>query len=232
MDILDRVAGPALDLLSRVDGHLTSCGAAAGHPVWPLLRQMRALPGDAVAAFHAMRPASLTAAGAAIRPHLAGYAEAADALTARVDWTGAAAQTFDATRSALAIRFTGGGPVTAAMCLADGLAATAGYAEALADWLSSGRSALAGVLAEALGSAEAVTLRTAGFGVVTGEHGVREAADAAAGLAVPVLTTLLEITERGEDLLLRWRPLLAPIGADPAGAAHPVRLDGVTRLRY
>jgi hypothetical protein len=43
---------------------------------------------------------------------------------------------------------------------------------------------------------------------------------------------LLEITERGEDLLLRWGPRLAPIGVDPAGAAPTVRLDGVTRLRY
>ena len=226
MDALDRVAGPALDLLARVDEQLTRHGAAAEHPVWPLLRQVRALPGDAVAAFRAVRPAPLAAAGAAIRPHLDGYAEAAEALAGRVDWSGAAAQAYDAVRVALATRLTGGGPVG----LAGSLAATAGYAEALAAWASSSRSALAVVLADALRSTEAVILVTAGVPGVA--SGVREAADAAAALAVPVLAVLLEIAEQGEELLAQWRPRLAPAGAAPAPGVAGMRLDGVTRLRY
>ncbi|WP_326551072.1 hypothetical protein [Micromonospora sp. NBC_01813] len=237
MDALDRVAGPALDLLARVDDQLARHGAAAEDPVWPLLRQVRALPGDAVAAFRAVRPAPLAAAGAAIRPHLDGYAEAADALAGQVDWSGAAAQAYDAVRAALATRLTdsSAGPVSPAS-LAGNLAATAGYAEALADWVSSSRSALAVVLADALRSTEATTLVTAGVpGVASGLPGVRETADAAAALAVPVLTVLLEIAEQGEELLAQWRPRLALAGAAgvaPAPGAVGMRLDGVTRLRY
>lgn len=243
MDALDRVAGPALDLLARVDDQLTRHGAAAADPVWPLLRQVRALPGDAVAAFRAVRPAPLAAAGAAIRPHLDGYAEAADALAGRVDWTGAAAQAYDAVRAALATRLTGGSPTTTGpvspVSLAGNLAATAGYAEALADWVSSSRSLLAVVLADALRSTEATTLVTAGVpGVASGLPGVPETADAAAALAVRVLAVLLEIAERGEELLAQWRPRLAlagaagVAGAAPAPGAAGMRLDGVTRLRY
>ncbi|MFV2022072.1 hypothetical protein [Micromonospora sp. LOL_023] len=239
MDALDRVAGPALDLLARVDDQLTRHGAAAADPVWPLLRQVRALPGDAVAAFRAVRPAPLTAAGDAIRPHLDGYAEAADALAGRVDWSGAAAQAYDTVRAALATRLIGNGLTAGPGSLAGSLSATAGYAEALAAWVSSSRSALAVVLADALRSTEATTLVTAGVpGVAAEFSGVREAADAAAALAVPVLAVLLEIAERGEELLAQWRPRLAPAGAAgmagvaPAPGTAGMRLDGVTRLRY
>jgi len=47
MDLLDRVTGPAADLLARVDDGLLAEGAPAGHPIWPLLRRAGALPGDA-----------------------------------------------------------------------------------------------------------------------------------------------------------------------------------------
>ncbi|WBB96540.1 hypothetical protein O7543_22300 [Solwaraspora sp. WMMA2080] len=243
MDVLDRVAGPARELLAGVDALLVGNGAPPGHPVWPLLRQVRALPGDAVAAFVAVRPEPLAAAGAALRPQLDGYAEAVDVLAGRLDWSGPAAQAYDAARRTLATRLTGGGDGGGAAdpdSLAGRLTATAGYAEAVAGWAALSRTGLAAVLAEALGSAEAVTVRTAadagpGWSAVgqVGPSG-SVAADAAATIAAAVLTAILEITERGEDLLERWRPRLTPAGGSrPADVAGPgARSDGTIRLRY
>ncbi|MFV2012442.1 MULTISPECIES: hypothetical protein [unclassified Micromonospora] len=241
MDVLDRVAAPARDLLARVDALLIGTGAPPGHPVWPLLRQVRALPGDAVAAFVAVRPEPLAAAGAALRPQLDGYAEAVDVLSGRLDWSGPAAQAYDAARRTLATRLTGGGGGGAADpdSLAGRLTATAGYAEAVAGWAALSRAGLAAVLAEALGSAEAVTVRTVdaepGWSAVPGSGPPGSAAaDAAATIAAAVLTAILEIAERGEDLLERWRPRLAPAGGHrPADVASPgAGADGTIRLRY
>jgi hypothetical protein len=54
MDPFDRLAGPAGDLRRRVGESLAAGGAPEGHPIWPLLRRLRALPGEALAA---LRPA-------------------------------------------------------------------------------------------------------------------------------------------------------------------------------
>ncbi|ROO63416.1 hypothetical protein EDC02_5443 [Micromonospora sp. Llam0] len=243
MDVLDRVAGPARELLARVDALLVGNGAPPGHPVWPLLRQVRALPGDAVAAFVAVRPEPLAAAGATIRPQLDGYVEAVDVLSGRLDWSGPAAQAYDAARRTLATRLTGGGGGADPDSLAGRLAATAGYAEAVADWAALSRAGLAAVLAEALGSAEAVAVRTAvdaepGWSAFPqfgpSGPGAVGAAGAAATIAAAVLTTILEITERGEDLQERWRPRLAPVGGHrPVDVASPgAGTDGTIRLRY
>lgn len=233
MDALDRVAGPALTLLTLVDTSLARHGAAADDPVWPLARRLRALPGDAVAAFVAVRPAPLVAAGTAIRPHLDRYAEAADALAVHRDWSGAAAQAYDAGRQALAARLVGGGPDPGAVSHAGRLAATAAYAEATARWVSLSRAALARTLAEVLGSADAVTVTT-GSGAGTGADGPGgpAGADAAARIAVPVLSVLVEIVEHGESLAAWWGPLLAPTDAAGPVDDAPVRPDGSIRLRY
>ncbi|MDG4763407.1 hypothetical protein O7632_04680 [Solwaraspora sp. WMMD406] len=107
MDALDRVAGPALDLLTKVDDALAHWGAPPHHRVWPLMRQVRALPGEAVAAFVETRPDPTGAAASALRARLPGYADAAEALTARPDWTGAAAAAYDAKRLALGADLVG-----------------------------------------------------------------------------------------------------------------------------
>ncbi|WJK42040.1 hypothetical protein O7608_06495 [Solwaraspora sp. WMMA2056] len=232
MDALDRVAGPALTLLTLVDTSLARNGAAADDPVWPLARRLRALPGDAVAAFVAVRPTPLVAAGTAIGPHLDRYAEAADALAVHRDWSGAAAQAYDAGRQALAARLVGG-PDPGAVSHAGRLAATAAYAEATARWVSLSRAALARTLAEVLGSADAVTVTT-GSRAGTGADGPGgpAGADAAARIAVPVLSVLVEIVEHGESLAAWWGPLLAPTDAAGPVDEAPVRPDGSIRLRY
>lgn len=66
MDALDRLAEPGLDLLRRVDA-LIAAGVPEGHRVWPLLRRMQVLPGDAVRGFLDLHPAPLAGAGRTVR---------------------------------------------------------------------------------------------------------------------------------------------------------------------
>ena len=93
MDALDRLAAPARELLSRVDGMLTRIGAPEDHPLWPLVRRLRVLPGDAVAALAAVEPAPLSAAGPALRTLSGQYAQP---RATPPDWAGPAAEAFTA----------------------------------------------------------------------------------------------------------------------------------------
>ena len=125
MDALDRLAGPAHDLLSRVDDMLTRAGAPDDHPLWPLLRRLRVLPGDAVAAVAALHPAPLAATGSALRTLSSQYAQ----RPVRRDldaWQGPAAEAFAARWTTLSVYVEQG--------LAGRMADTAAYAEAVADW--------------------------------------------------------------------------------------------------
>jgi hypothetical protein len=79
MDALDLLAGPAGELLTRVDGALARSGAPDAHPIWPLLRRVGALPGAAVGAVAELRPAPLAAAAPSLRTLAQGYAEASAA---------------------------------------------------------------------------------------------------------------------------------------------------------
>jgi hypothetical protein len=90
--------------------------------------------------------------------------------------------------------------------LTERLEATAGYLEAVADWLARSRLAVARTLAVALVSAEAVAVRTPD-------------ADAAADLAAYVLTVVAEVYDDGRALLDEWPARLAelPFRAEVAG---------------
>jgi hypothetical protein len=111
--------------------------------------------------------------------------------------------------------------------MAGRLGATASYLDDVAAWLVRGRRALAGALAECLGSAEAVALRGApGFGVAhpagagSGTGGVapgplgstfggpattpREVIRAAADLGAHVLAGAAEILDDGQHVLDVW----------------------------
>ncbi|MFJ6198808.1 hypothetical protein [Micromonospora sp. NPDC092111] len=225
MDALDRLAEPGLDLLARVDA-LLAAGAPEAHPVWPLLRRMQVLPGEALRAFLDLHPAPLAAAGHAVRRLVPGYDDACAALTDPGVWSGPAATAYDEARTAL-LRHLDEGPES----LVGRLESTAGYADALAHWVEGSRLAVARVLAEVLGSTEAVRVRAAtasgtapGTGPASGVEaasgaepalgvgpnpGAEPGRGAAAEIATRVLSVLGVAYDGAETLLRQWSPSLA-----------------------
>jgi hypothetical protein len=238
MDPLDHLAGPAADLLSRVDQSLAIAGAPDGHPIWPLLRRLRTLPGAAVEAVAALRPAPFADAGHAVRGLLPEYDDAAAALAGGGSWAGAGADAYAAQRAALEAHLTGG-PES----LSGRLDATAGYADALADWVDHSRDALARTLGEVLTSAEAVAMVTAapggplapGGAVAPGSPVGRGSASsqggvlAAAEIGARVLGAVAEAYDRGEELRQHWSPSLAELAFRPP-VDTALRLDATTRI--
>src|SRR5882672_11630450 len=154
MDLLDRVQPTARDLLDRVDAALLTSGAPAGNPIWPLLARVGALPGEAVEHLASVSPGPLVAAGDPVRIQARGYETQQATVPMPAAWRGPAAEGFASQWSTLSGHLAGD-PESMAGRLAD----TARYAEEVAGWLARSRQALAGTLAECLGSAEAVTLR-------------------------------------------------------------------------
>ncbi|MFI5835066.1 hypothetical protein ACIA5A_15480 [Micromonospora sp. NPDC051300] len=222
MDALDRLAEPGLDLLTRVDT-LLAAGAPEGHRLWPLLRRMQVLPGAAVREFLDLHPAPLTGAGHAVRRLVRGYDDACAVLADQVAWSGSAAAAYDDARAAL-LRHLDEGPES----LVGRLESTAGYSDALAGWVESSRAALARVLAEVLGSAEAVTVNAAARpGVEAGPVG----AAAAAEIATRVLSVLGVAYDGAETLLRQWGPSLAETTWRDRAVSGP-RYGGTTRIGY
>ncbi|RGC68319.1 hypothetical protein C5N14_13895 [Micromonospora sp. MW-13] len=220
MDALDRLAEPGLDLLGRVDTLLAG-GAPEGHRLWPLLRRMQVLPGEAVRGFLDLHPAPLADAGHAVRGLVREYDKVCHLLTDPAAWSGPAASAYDQARSAL-LRHLDEGPES----LVGRLESTAGYADALADWVEGSRLALARALADVLGSAEAVRVRVATApGAEAGTVGPLAAAD----VAYRVLSVLGVAYDGAETLLRQWSPSLAETTwRGPAGG--PTRYDTVTRV--
>lgn len=225
MDPLDRLVHAGAGLLARVDDTLARSGAPGGHPIWPLLRRLRALPGEAVVAVAAFDPAPLTAAGSALRDLRPGYARSHAAVARSVEWQGAGADAFDAHRAALAA-YLATDP-TDPDTLGGRLAATIGYADAVADWLAHSRSVVARTLAEVLTCAEAVTLGTAPVSDATADPVV---AGAAARIGATLLSTVLDVHDRGEDLIRRHGPGLAELPYRGPSDVAP-RLEAITRIR-
>ncbi|WP_433315920.1 hypothetical protein [Micromonospora chersina] len=222
MDALDRLAEPALDLLARVDA-LLAAGAPEGHPLWPLLRRMQVLPGAAVREFLDLHPAPLTGAGHAVRRLVRGYDDTCAMLTDPVAWSGAAATAYDEARAAL-LRHLDEGPES----LVGRLESTAGYADALADWVEGSRLALARALAEVLRSAEAVTVHAA---TRPGVDAGRAGALAAAEIATRVLGVLGVAYDGAETLLRQWAPSLAETTWRDRATTTP-RYGGTTRIGH
>ncbi|GIJ76035.1 hypothetical protein SAMN05443287_106162 [Micromonospora phaseoli] len=214
MDALDRLAEPGVELLHRVDT-LLAAGAPEGHRVWPLLRRMQVLPGEALRSFLDLRAAPLATAGHAVRRHVHGYDHACAALTDPILWSGSAALAYSQSRATL-LRHLDEGPES----LVGRLEATAGYADALADWVEGSRLAVARALAEVIGSAEAVA-------VVAATSVSRASTDAgpsspgriaAAEVGARVLAVLCVAYDGAENLLRQWSPSLAESPWRPAGA--------------
>jgi hypothetical protein len=242
MDALDLLAEPARELLDLVDATLGRVGAPDDHPVWPLLRRLGALPGAAIGVITELRPAPLAAIGPSLRTLAAEYGQLSTAVPSELGWQGAAAEAFAAQWAALSAHLGGGatpalrngaGAGTGGSALphtGDGgddlaarLAATAGYVEAVASWISRIRQALAGTLAAALASAEAVALVTgpavAGWladAITTPARPVpAHVVMAAADIAARVLDPIAQAYDEAEELLETWTARLVELPYRP-----------------
>jgi len=201
MDRLDQVLDAALPLLRRVDEVLGSAGAPAGHGLWQELRRVRLLPGDAVQAVAALRPAAFADAVPELRADARACAAAAAALPGPGDWSGDAAEAYDELRHRTAAQLSGGDE-----SLDERLEATADLAQALTDWMATARRDLAATLALVLTSGEALELSTAP--AVPPEPGQ---VIAAADVAARVLHAIAESYIDAADLLHGSRPLATPL---------------------
>jgi hypothetical protein len=220
MDVLDRVAVPGRDLLTRVDTVLSAGGAPADHPVWPLMRRVGALPGDVLDAFCALAPEQITAARDAVRGRAGAYVEERADLAAAVaatTWEGASAEAFTERWAAL------GGHLGAEVSpdapgLAGRLAATASYLDDVAGWMRSARRDLAHEVATALGSMEAVRVKAPATG---GQARPDRAGSAAATIGAVVLAVADRQAGAAEEVLERWAARLTDLpfrpSTDPVG---------------
>jgi len=201
MDRLDRLLTAAGPLLRRVGDTLAAAGAPPEHPVWAALRRVRLLPGEATRAVAALRPEELAEAAGELRADARACAVLAVSLPAPGEWTGAAADAYDAARQRAAAHLSGEPDG-----LEERLQASADLAEALVAWMRSARDAVAGTLAEVLTSTEAVTLA----GSTVDLAATREQR-AAADIAARVLWAVAEGCDTGEDLLHRSASLAEPM---------------------
>lgn len=212
MDALDRLAPDGQELLSRVDDALRSRGAPADHPVWPLLRTVGALPGEVLAFAVGMRAAPLATAGHQL---IRGYHEERAHLLEAPQWTGAAGDSFAARAAALAADL-----VTAA----DRLVETGSFAQAVAVWMDELRAGMARALAAALGSAQAVMVRSCTLEPAWEVS--PQVASAAADIGVAVLRAAAGALEAGEQLVTQWSTRLAAPVPPPARADATPRAGG------
>ncbi|HET8683739.1 MAG TPA: hypothetical protein VFM54_18015 [Micromonosporaceae bacterium] len=224
MDALEQLAPTAAELLARVDATLAGCGAPPGHRVWPLLRQVGALPGEAVAALAELRTDPLVAAAEPLRRLAGEYAQERAAVPGELAWRGAGAESFARWWSLLSTHLAGGarpGGGAGAETMAGRLDLTAAYLAAIADWLGTARDLVARAVAEALTSREAVVLA----GAPPAGHGTgpvpTEVMLAAADLAGWVLLALADAYERGEGLLTGWAGRLAELALPVPAADTP-----------
>lgn len=229
MDALDRLAGIGTDLLHRVDAALVAGGAPAGDPLWPLLRLVGALPGDALEFGLKLTPEPLRVAAAQLRADADRFARrrdrlAADLAPAAGAWEGSGAEAFAARWQSLAAHIgDGGDPAT----VTGRLRATASYADALADWSEDLRAELAEAVARVAGSAEAVAIRGGRVGGMIEEPPPAAVLEAAARIGVRVLQPVADAFGAARELEQRWSPELAELrytepGAAPAGGVSPI----------
>ncbi|WP_051366278.1 hypothetical protein [Hamadaea tsunoensis] len=197
MDALDRIAGPAADLLHRVDTAIGKHGAPPGHQVWPLLRWVGTLPGPAVQAIVNLRPTALPA------DEVRGLTDRLVDAVATVDqagvrWEGEAGAAYAAQWEAHRRHLTD--PDASLGSRLDDMGA---YLDDVEGWIAESRVALALKLALVMRSAEAISL-------VTGADPI-EVGQAAATIGALVLGEIEEICKAGEMLHEEWTSRLAPL---------------------
>ncbi|MGW4940551.1 hypothetical protein ACWEOZ_03050 [Actinoplanes sp. NPDC004185] len=203
MDRLDRLLATAGPLLRRVDDVLATVGAPPEHRVWIQLRRVRLLPGDAARAVAVLRPEELGEAAPELRADARAYAVLAASLPGPGEWTGAAAEAYDAARQRAAAHLSGG-PES----LDERLQASADLADSLVTWMRSARDALAEVLAEVLSSTQAVALAATEMDLASARE-----QEAAADVAMKVLRAVADAYEPGAELLHTSARLAEPLVA-------------------
>ncbi|MBU2667656.1 hypothetical protein KOI35_29500 [Actinoplanes bogorensis] len=201
MDRLDQVLDSALPLLRRAEEVLEAAGAPPGHPVWAQLRRVRLMPADAALAVAELRPSALVEAEPELRADARVCVEIAAALPPPDEWEGEAADAYDDLRRRAATHLSGDHD-----SLDERFEASADLAAALHDWMTRARDNLAAVLAEALTSAEALTLASP----ASLPPGAAEI-EAAAGLTAHILQTVATDYAEAEDLLLGSQQLADPL---------------------
>ena len=215
MDLLDRVAGPGLDLLVRVDDVLARAGAPADHPVWRLIQRAGALPAAAFTQVAAVSAADLETTATHLDAARAEIRRSVESVPAYLDSRGAAADGFRARWSALGPQIVG--PQIADDGLAGRLAATSAALDRVATWIADARHRVAGEMGACLGSTEAVLVRS--IGGVPGPDEIRAAAD----LGACVLAAVIDAVDEGWQRISEWSELAhrAPVSTH-VGSALPV----------
>ncbi|MEV4703636.1 hypothetical protein [Actinoplanes sp. NPDC049316] len=203
MDRLNELLETAGPLLRRVDATISGGGAPPGDEVWTQLRRVRLLPGDAVRAVAALRPADLVDAAPELRADARAYAVLAGSLPAPGDWSGIAAEAYDRVRMRTATHLSG-----EPGSLDELLQASADLADDLIAWMHHTRESVAAVLADILGSLEAVALAGDKVDVTA----PRELA-AAATVAERVLRTVADAYDQATELLHTSAALAEPVAA-------------------
>jgi hypothetical protein len=233
MDALARLQPTAAGLLAQVDEVLTHYGAPADHEVWPLLRRLGALPGDAVTAVAGWTAEPWTQQAETMRRQAESGAAQVDLLRSLTAWEGPAGEAFT-------VRLGAASEDSAA--LVERITASAEQLEQLAQWLTAGRQSLARILGRVLSSAEAVYLVTGATrarvlpdGTLADDrhhpaHAQAGRAAAAADIAVVLLAQVERLAEEGEGLLASEARLphvgQEPVTADVSSAATDVvRVD-------
>lgn len=215
MDALARLEPVARSLMTDVDAALGTLGAPAGHLVWTLLRRTGTTPADAVAFFADAEPERLDAAADALRDEARAYTEMA--IPADVSWEGGAGQAYATTAHALDAYLRGD--------MAGALEETASYVEEVARWYRRSRDRIARAIAEVLGSAQAVTVRTRHAGHPT-------SVGAAADIGAHVLEATAESLDDGRGLSSDWSSRVAEVTFRAPVETGPGRFDAAIRLSH
>ncbi|MET7395649.1 hypothetical protein ABZS66_19375 [Dactylosporangium sp. NPDC005572] len=228
MDALDRLAEVGQDLLRRVDATLVDRGAPPGDPIWPLLRQVGALPGDVLRFGLRLDERALRSTANEVRAVADRFTHEHRLLTAGIDagtWEGTGAEAFASVWRSLTdhLGTTDDGPT-----ICGRLVATGSYVDALADWIAGLRGELAEAIARVATSTEAVTVRSASR--PRPDAPASAVVEAAARIGARFLQPAADAFTAVDDLRARWMGSVAELRyTPPAVPSGPV--GGVTRVQ-
>lgn len=197
-DSLAAVAYEGRDLLWRAELVIDQMGVPGDHDLAALMRKVRTGPAQAFDTLLELSPEPMLDAAAALRALAAGHRDELVEPLVRalpeLDWVGEGAEGF-AMRLTRQVSDIAGDSEDS---LVSRLTAAADVAASVAGWLSRARRAMAFVVAEALGSREAVTLKRCDLpdsgadGLPGSGIGHAGLADAAANVGAAVLSVVEE----------------------------------------